>query len=77
MEWFELSVKCRYVINGSECGKEFVGTRTGKYCPTHVVEARKKKQQDYARRQNQRRKAARAIAPAGGAVTPRVGLRMR
>lgn len=77
MEWFELPVKCRYVIDGSECGREFVGTRTGKYCPAHVVEARKKKQQDYARRQNQRRKAARARERVGVASTHGEVARMR
>lgn len=69
MEWFQLPVKCRYVIDGAECGREFVGTRTGKYCPTHAVEARKKKQQDYVRRQNQRRKVARRLREVVGAGT--------
>lgn len=70
MEWFELPKVCRFVqTDGSLCGKTFIGTRTEKYCKQCGPGARAAKRRKYQLAQDARRKAARALRRAEGAVT--------
>ena len=65
MEWFQEMRECRYMTQEVACGKQFVGTKTSKYCATHADQARREKQRVYAKRQNAFRKAQRAIERGG------------
>lgn len=72
MEWFEELRECRY-MDEVACGKQFVGTKTSKYCADHADQARREKQRIYAKRQNALRKALRAIGGCGVPVPTGTG----
>ena len=65
MEWFEEMRECRYMTQEVPCGKQFLGTKTSKYCADHAAQARREKHRIYVKRQNALRKALRAIGGGG------------